>query len=372
MKAPALIVRTLLAFATALTASGNDLQHSRWDAVLKEFVTTGSQVDYRRLKEQGLGELDGYLRQLASPWPDGMPANARKAALINAYNALTVRWILSNYPVKSIWRTKDPFRAQRHVLDGKPVSLDEIENRLRAMGDPRIHGALVCAARSCPPLRREAYDEARIDEQLDDNLRLWLANARLNEFPAGGRPARISAIFKWYGADFEPAGGLASFLARYAPPEARETLRASGPPPAYKRYDWGLNDTSAGAGYSQLDFYVDWIRNGYLAGAVTDWFLNLGREHGVNPLVFGAIYVGAIPFFSISVAWLIRNVRRRRSAVGPALCASFCFVSAYLYLFIAGKNIPAWVYFFLLGMVALGGYSAIRKIKVKLSEGGRA
>jgi hypothetical protein len=66
-----------------------------------------------------------------------MPASARKAALINAYNALTVRWILSNYPVRSIWSTEDPFRAQRHVLDGKPVSLDEIENRLRAMGDPR-------------------------------------------------------------------------------------------------------------------------------------------------------------------------------------------------------------------------------------------
>ena len=372
MKAPALIVRTLLAFAATLTAAGADLEHSHWDAMLKEFVTTGSRVDYRRLKEQGLGELDGYLRQLASPWPDGMPANARKAALINAYNALTVRWILSNYPMKSIWRTKDPFRAQRHLLDGKLVSLDEIENRLRAMGDPRIHGALVCAARSCPPLRREAYAADRIDEQLDDNLRLWLGNGRLNEFPAGGRPARVSAIFQWYGADFEQAGDLRSFLARYAPLEAREALTVSARPIEYMPYDWGLNDTSAGAGYSRLEFYADWARNGYLAGAVTDWFFSLGREHGVDPLVFGAIYVGAIPFFSISVAWLIRNARRRRSVAGPALCASFCFVSAYLYLFIAGKNIPAWVYFFLLGMVALGGYSAIRKIKLKLSEGGRA
>jgi hypothetical protein len=371
MKAPAPIVRTLLAFA-ALSAAGANLEHAQWDAVLKEYVTTGSRVDYRRLKEQGLRELDGYLRQLASPWPDGMPASARKAALINAYNALTVRWILSNYPVRSIWSTEDPFRAQRHVLDGKPVSLDEIENRLRAMGDPRIHGALVCAARSCPPLRREAYVADRINEQLDGNLRLWFADARMNEFFADGRPARISAIFKWYGADFEQAGGVKNFLARYAPPEAREALTVSGRPIEYKRYDWGLNDTSAGAGYSQLDFYMDWIGNGYLAGAVTDWFLNLGRKHGVNPLVFGAIYVGAIPFFSVSVAWLIRNIRRRRSVAGPALCASFCFVSAYLYLFVAGKNLPAWVYFFLLGMLALGGYSAIRKIKVKLSDGGHA
>ncbi len=110
----------------------------------------------------------------------------------------------------------------------------------------------------------------------------------------------------------------------------------------------------------------------YLIGEIKDWFLNLGNQHGVNPFVFGGIYVGAIPFFSLSIAWLIRNLRRRRSPVVPALAASFCFVSAYLYLLIAGKDIPAWVYFFVAGMLAFGVYSTIRKIKSRLREGGRA
>jgi len=110
---------------------------------------------------------------------------------------------------------------------------------------------------------------------------------------------------------------------------------------------------------------------GHLIDAIKDWFLNLGREHGVNPFVFGAIYVGAIPFFSLSIAWLIRNLRRRRSPVVPALAASLCFVSAYLYLLVAGKNIPAWVYLFVAGMLAFGVYSTVRKIKSRLNEGGR-
>lgn len=104
----------------------------------------------------------------------------------------------------------------------------------------------------------------------------------------------------------------------------------------------------------------------------TEWFLSLGKEYGVNPIVFGSIYLGAIPFFLLSVAWLIRNLRRGKSPVVPALCALFCFVSAYLYLLIAGKNVPAWVYFIVAGMVGVGIYSTIHKIKAGINEGDRA
>ena len=103
-----------------------------------------------------------------------------------------------------------------------------------------------------------------------------------------------------------------------------------------------------------------------------EWFLGLGARYGVNPLVFGVIYVGAIPFFAASVAWLVRNQRAGRPIAFPALSASFFFVSAYLYLAIAGKNIPAWVYIFAAGMLAFGVYSAIRKVRAKLGETGQS
>ena len=371
MKTRLQLVRALWIPLLAAAAAGADLDHSGWDAVLKQFLTPASRVDYRGLKQRGLTDLDAYLRELAQPWPGDMGPAATKAALINAYNALTVRWIVSNYPVESIWSTNDPFRAARHILGGKHVSLDGIEGRLRAMQDPRIHAALVCAARSCPPLRREAYAAAHIDTQLDANVRRWLADARLNEFAPGRNTASISAIFKWYAGDFEQAGGLREFLARFAPQGASGLLLEPKLQLEYKTYNWGLNDTSPGGAYSQLHFYWDSARNGYLFAKVKSWFLSLGREHGVNPIIFGGIYAGAIPFFSLSVAWLIRNLHRRQSPLIPALCASFCFVSAYLYLLIAGQNIPAWVYFFVAGMLALGIYSTVRKIKSRLNQGGR-
>jgi hypothetical protein len=359
----------LLLLVLAGAASAADLDHSRWNALLKAYVTPESRVDYGNLREHGLAELDLYLRELARPWPEGMQPEETKAALINSYNALTVRWILSNYPVKSIWRTEDPFRVARHTLDGNSVSLDQIEGRLRAMGDPRIHSALVCAARSCPPLLREAYVAARLDEQLDDNVRRWLANPLSNELAPENRTARVSQIFNWYAGDFEQSGGVREFLARFAP--ARDAAFLSNPDAKieYETYHWGLNDASPlGSDYSQRTFYWDWARNGYLWTEIKDWFLGLGRKYGVHPIIFGSIYVGAIPFFSLSVAWLIRNIRRRHSPVLPALCASFCLISAYLYLIIAGKNIPVWVYFFVAGMVGYGAYSTVRTIKNKVRE----
>lgn len=102
--------------------------------------------------------------------------------------------------------------------------------------------------------------------------------------------------------------------------------------------------------------------------ALRDWFLGLGAEYGVDPLVFGAIYVGAIPFFTASVACLVRNARRGRSVVAPALAAGFFFVSAYLYLIVAGRNVPAWVYAVVVALVAGGAWSTVRSVRKKVAE----
>ncbi|MDR9367381.1 MAG: hypothetical protein RI575_18755, partial [Balneolaceae bacterium] len=83
---------------------------------------------------------------------------------------------------------------------------------------------------------------------------------------------------------------------------------------------------------------MEWIES------LSTWFLNLSENYGVNPFIFGGIYVGAIPFFTISVAWVVRNYKKGLSIVLPILSASFFFVSAYLYLMIAGENVPLWVY----------------------------
>ncbi len=220
-----------------------------WAAILQRYVNQDHRVDYAALRANR-EPLDRYARQLAGPWPPLSP-DARKAALINAYNALTVRWIVDNYPVRSIWRTKKPFTEARHTIDRKAVSLDDIEGELRKM-DPRVHAALVCAARSCPPLRREPYRDDSVDRQLDDNFREWLRMPDRNRFDQAKGIAAISKIFDWYKADFERLGGVRAVLAKYSP-AFQPSMKLE-----YQRYNWGLNDTSQlGGDYSDWEFYRD-------------------------------------------------------------------------------------------------------------------
>ncbi len=352
--------------AIGISVNGQDLDHAKWTAILQKYVTAQSRVNYAQLKLDGIGGLNSYLDEIGKPWPERMDADATKAALIDVYNALTVRWIVSNFPVASIWRTQGPFRIARHRVNGKIESLDSIETRLRNMGDPRIHGALVCAARSCPPLRREAYTKSALNDQLDDNFRAWLAEPPRNQFLPDKQLAKVSKIFQWYAADFQKIGGVPAVLERFAPPHSFAISNKL----EYQKYNWGLNDSgSVGTSYSGFDFYIDYVRNGYVRSDIEGWFLGLGKRYGVNPLIFGSIYVGAIPFFSLSIASLIRNLRRGKSAVAPLLSAAFFFVSAYLYLLAAGQNIPVWVYIFIAGMLALGVWSTVRKVQRQVDRG---
>lgn len=98
------------------------------------------------------------------------------------------------------------------------------------------------------------------------------------------------------------------------------------------------------------------------------WFMGLGEEYGVNPLIFGSIYVGAIPFFTLSIGWLVKNYRNDRSIVLPAISATFFFISAYLYLIIAGKNVPIWVYVLVVLMVLYGAYTTFQKVRLKMKD----
>jgi hypothetical protein len=233
-----------------------------WDRLLKQYVNESYRVDYARLKQEALPDLDGYLAVLAQTSYSSLPAPEYKAFLINAYNALTVRWILQHYPVRSIWATPDPFKRARHTLGGRTLSLDETESLLRKTGDLRIHAALVCAARSCPPLRREAYTGANIERQLEDNTRHWLADPTLNHFEPHGR-ADISPIFKWYRGDFDAQpGGLTGFLKKHAPKPAAGDIQGKDLDIHFNDYNWGLNDQSdLGKDHSTFDLAIDKIKS---------------------------------------------------------------------------------------------------------------
>lgn len=240
------------------------LDHSAWQRLLQTHVDRKGLVSYERWKgnPEELQALRRYLANLAAPATPPANGDDRLASLINGYNALTIAWVLENYPTDSIQALEDSFPARRHTVGGRQVSLDDIEHAtLRPLAGYRVHGALVCAARSCPPLRREAYTALRVDAQLDQAMREWLDREDLNRFDLAGRRASISPIFDWYAEDFERVGGLRSALKKHSRGDVPRLLDDDRVKIRYLRYDWGLNDRDGrGEGYGGFRALRDRIR----------------------------------------------------------------------------------------------------------------
>ncbi len=231
-----------------------DHEHPAWSALLREYVHDGV-VDYAGLKARGEPALTGYLRSLEAVGPEEYARFTREQRLafwVNVYNAYTVRLILDHYPLRSIrrigwlplaafFRRFIPLRA----LGGtKPLSLNQVEHeQLRGqLKDARIHFAIVCASRSCPKLRSEAYRASEVDAQLDDAARGFVRDSFRNRVDPVRGTAEVSRIFKWFRGDFERDGRtLGEYIAQYAEPEAAEVLREKGRRPGFLAYDWSLN-----------------------------------------------------------------------------------------------------------------------------------
>jgi len=247
----------LLTLATADTASAATLvgreEHAAWTNLLRRYVSHGL-VDYAALK-RGRSELDGYLSSLESLERSDLEAWPRADQLafwINAYNAYTVRLVLDHYPLRSIRSIgflpgsafKRKFIPLERVAAGK-LSLDDIEHRIlrEQFHEPRIHFAIVCASRSCPVLRDEAYRGRDLDAQLDEAARAFLRDPARNRYDPASRTLSLSSIFKWFRGDFEAAAGtLPAFVARYADESTAEALRRSGVHVEFLEYDWSLNE----------------------------------------------------------------------------------------------------------------------------------
>ncbi|MDX1469307.1 MAG: DUF547 domain-containing protein [Acidimicrobiia bacterium] len=208
-----------------------------------ESVARGGLGEVSSLSE----ELDVYLKDLASVAPDGLHPDASLAYWINLYNASAVRlgieaWMSGR---DSVLRVRGRFRRPVATVAGEELSLDDIEHgKVRRFKDPRIHGALVCGALSCPSLRASPFTESDLDSQLDDQLRSFLSGGGAVSDGDGG--VRLSRVFLWYGSDFVRPHRMPTFLpssrarvARALRPWLPEEL-ASAEVVGYQDYDWGL------------------------------------------------------------------------------------------------------------------------------------
>ncbi len=235
--------------------------HEEFDRLLKKYVNEQGLVNYAGWKQNAadISALDDYLKQFRDKLDNSAEGSEKAAALVNGYNALVLRWILSNYPTESIWQLKDSFSGKRNEVGGRKISLDDIEHgTLRPLIGYRAHAVLVCAARSCPPLQRFAYTAEKFEEQDDRAYRAWLAREDLNKFLPNEKRVEISSIFKWFKGDFEKAGGIPKILGRYAPQPVRDFAANGKYEIKYLPYNWGLNDQGPhGRNYSKTQLLFD-------------------------------------------------------------------------------------------------------------------
>jgi hypothetical protein len=230
--------------------------HGAWDTLVNRYVAESadgvSRVDYARWKAAGTDRaaLTGYIQSLETVRPGTLSRAEQFAYWANLYNAVTVDTILARYPVASIRDIRSegislkgligPWQTKKVTVDGRRLSLDEIENAIMrpTFRDPRVHYALNCASIGCPNLQRHAFRAATLEADLDAAARAYINHPRgVRTTPQG---LRLSSIFTWYKADFGTPAELRAHLERYAAPALATQIRAT-PTIAGYGYDWALN-----------------------------------------------------------------------------------------------------------------------------------
>ncbi len=227
-------------------------EHTVWTKLLGKYVKASpdgiTRVDYAAFaaSKADRAALDAYIAGFAEADLSAR-TDANFAAWANLYNAVTVRYILEKYPVKSI---KDghliggPWKDIKLRAGRQEVSLDGIEHKIlrKVWGTPEVHYAINCASYSCPNLPRKAWEAATLEADLDQAARDYVNHPRgVTVTPKG---LVVSSIYDWFQADF---GGskeaVIAHLQKYAAPSLADDIRAN-PKIVRDTYDWSLNDAS--------------------------------------------------------------------------------------------------------------------------------
>lgn len=242
------------------TASNLSFDYQDYAEVLQTYVSDQGLVDYVGL-QANREQLDRFNQSLGAVSPETYAAwnEAEQIAfLTNAYNSFTLQSIIDQDPIKdSIRDISGVWNRRKFNIAGEEKTLDNIEHDTlrKDFNEPRIHVALVCAAISCPPLRKEPYLPEQLDTQLDDQTTKFANNSihGLNIDRQNNR-VYLSSIFKWFGKDFIPTYGgedkfqgnkqqkaVLNYFTSVLNPEDIQFLEGNDYRVRYLDYDWSLN-----------------------------------------------------------------------------------------------------------------------------------
>ena len=190
--------------------------------------------------------------------------NAQTAFWISLYNAMILDAVVQYQIKDSISRNFGLFRRAAYRIGGMRFSADDIEHGILrgnrrnpyipfpsfapddprltlSLGppDPRIHFALVCGARSCPPIA--FYDGEKINAQLDLAAAGFINGGGADYDPVN-KTLSLSKIFSWYQADFGGRRGVLETIGNYMRDEkTQEALERESTRIQYQPYDWSVN-----------------------------------------------------------------------------------------------------------------------------------
>lgn len=194
--------------------------HNHFEQLLQRFVSEKGNIHYQQwLDTPGAHkELKQYLAAVAkfSPVnaPHRFPSEQDELAYwIYSYNALVIHIILTNWPLDSVTDIKAPvelikgmgfFYNQKFILGGESYNLYQLEQQkmVKANADPRLHFALNCGSKSCPPMRPRLPVGIELSPFLQQATTEFINDENNVSFDKKTGVLNLSTIFEWYIADF--------------------------------------------------------------------------------------------------------------------------------------------------------------------------
>ena len=241
-----------------------------WSKLEARHLNSDGKVDHSHIRDDPYyWKFEEEVCELQGVHMAKLDDDARKAFVINVYN-LMVRFASVKVGIPASASTRSVFYDEVCVnIEGADFSLDDLEHGIlrantrhpykfsRQFGltnskqslaltklDPRIHFALNCGARSCPPIKK--YTAANIDEELevsaqafceqDDNVMVDLVDGTLT----------LSKIMSWYSSDFgsEIPRVVAGFLSGKKKESLESLIEGGKLKVKFFDYDWSTNDAS--------------------------------------------------------------------------------------------------------------------------------
>ena len=232
--------------------SYDSIDHSRWNRILQSYVIDNhssgvNRFRYAAVSSKDKNNLKRYVKTLEKIDPRAYNRREQQAYWLNLYNAVTVKLVLDNYPIKSMkdignkMIKRGPWNKPLINVAGQRLSLNDIEHRiLRPIWqDHKIHFGLSCASISCPNVLSKAFTSRNVRPLLKQSGRDYINHPRGVSLKNGKMKA--SSLFNWYQKDFaKNETKLMKVFAHYADDKFALYLLGYQGKIDYN-YDWRLN-----------------------------------------------------------------------------------------------------------------------------------